>query len=64
MSAQTVFIIFAGLVGTAIGFVAGYARGKAVGWLEHYEFAERLKCVRRDRHGRFVAIKANQEGGL
>jgi hypothetical protein len=52
------------LSGGVAGFAIGYHRGRAVGWLEHYEFRERQNKARRDRTGRFIAVKANTEAGV
>jgi membrane protein DedA with SNARE-associated domain len=63
-----IMTIVAALVGAAVGYAIGYHDGKrtgrSVGWLEHYEFRERLNKTRRDRSGRFVAVKAKTEAGI
>lgn len=59
MSTTVIFILCT--ASAAVGFVCAWAiaypRGRAAGWVERYQQGEREKAARRDRAGRFIAIK-------
>lgn len=62
----TLYIV--GIVGTIVlllvaagaGFAVGFRRGRDTGWCEHYFDTIAKERARRDRHGRFVALKTDK----
>jgi len=53
----------AAAVGFIFGWAIAYPRARAVGWLEHREEVERIKALRRDQRGRFVAVTGKPING-
>lgn len=47
-------------VGTAVGHAIGYRRGRDAQWLDDYFARTKQDRERRDRGGRFIAIKGKE----
>ena len=53
-----VFAVFPMIAGYIIGHRAGFKKGEATGWLEHYDECVSRDRARRQRNGQFKAKEA------